>query len=212
MSYLGVVNATQGDTVERLFAEASPGWYLHIKSEISYVTRAKEYDAPYAILFTSPSESFNLLTSQWDEKSKPKFLRKETTPSDYLGNCLNDTLVFRVPDDNIEHSYVGRYGVIFGYLPAPTNYSHVDCDHILSWELLQNKCEDFVSCVSSKIAQKFPFDIFGNLPSSAITCPALTIALLSESRTFDLCWIYEGMRPLKYAVVISLIVKFFLHS
>jgi hypothetical protein len=76
------------------------------------------------------------------------------------------------------------------------------------------ECVDdgFVTCVATKFSKKFPFDIIGNLPSSAITCPALSIELIGESRTFDLCWIYEGMRPLKYAVAMSLLIKLFLHS
>ena len=75
----GVVNAAQGDTLEKLLGEASPGWYLHIKSEISYISSSDpELGEPRIISDTHPSENFNMLTSEWDDKNKPKFLRKQS--------------------------------------------------------------------------------------------------------------------------------------
>lgn len=208
LSFVGTANA-QVDTLAKLLAEAAPGWYLHIKSEIKYVA-ALEGEPP-RIVQTSPSESFNHLTSEWDEKSKPRFMRKQSQRNPSLPSCVNDTLIFRMGDQ--EFSYVGQFGIILGSPPMlGDGWSHTDCDRILSWELIQKKCDDFVGCVTGKLAQKFPFDILGNLPSSKITCPKITISIGTESRDFDLCWMYEAMRPLKYVIAMSLLIKLFIYS
>jgi hypothetical protein len=103
---------------------------------------------------------------------------------------------------------IGQYGNTFGYPPAPkSNWSHIDCDHILSWELIQKKCEDFVSCIFRKFLGKFPFDILFNLPSSEITCPKVNFF----GTEFDLCFIYEAMRLIKYPIAMALIMKIFLY-
>jgi hypothetical protein len=206
LSFAGAVNAAQNDTLDKLLSEASPGWYLHIKSEISYIGGGNtELGTPFVIMTTHPSESFNLLTSDWDEKNKPKFLRKQSQRVSSLG-CFDDTLVFRVGDEEVR--MVGKYGNTFGYPSPPlSNWSHTDCDRILSWELLQKKCENLVSCISGKFAQKFPFDILFNLPPTQITCPKVNFF----GSEFDLCFIYEAMRLVKYPIVAALIIKLFLY-
>jgi hypothetical protein len=91
-----------------------------------------------------------------------------------------------------------------------------DGENILnSCTILEKKpceVEGFVACVTSKLSSRFPFDILANLPNNEITCPFLTIVLFGEWRSFDLCWVYQAIRPLKYAVAMSLLIKLFIHS
>jgi hypothetical protein len=67
--------------------------------------------------------------------------------------------------------------------------------------------EGFTVCIARKFSTKFPFDILFNLPSTQITCPKVNFF----GSEFDLCFIYEAMRMMKYPIAAALIVKFFLY-
>jgi hypothetical protein len=67
--------------------------------------------------------------------------------------------------------------------------------------------EGFTICIARKFSTKFPFDILFNLPSAEITCPTVNFF----GSEFDLCFIYEVMRLMKYPIAAALIVKFFLY-
>jgi hypothetical protein len=67
--------------------------------------------------------------------------------------------------------------------------------------------EGFVTCIASKFSRKFPFDIISNLPSTQITCPLVNFF----GSRFDLCFIYEAMRLMKYPIAAALVIKFFLY-
>ena len=66
----------------------------------------------------------------------------------------------------------------------------------------------FLTCVTTKFASKFPFDIFGNISSEAITCPSISFF----SRPFDMCFLYNTVKVLKYPLVASLLIKIYLFS
>ncbi|MBD0385196.1 MAG: hypothetical protein ICV54_01350 [Nostoc sp. C3-bin3] len=73
----------------------------------------------------------------------------------------------------------------------------------------QKPCEieGFVACITSKFSSKFPLDIFLNLPSTQITYPKVNFF----GKEFDLCFIYEAMRLMKYPIAAALVVKLFLY-
>jgi len=74
----------------------------------------------------------------------------------------------------------------------------------------------FVNCVTSKFSAKFPFDIAANIPSNQIQCPAINFTVgtgtFSVSRNFDICWIYDLVRVVKYPLMAALIIKIYLFS
>ena len=61
----------------------------------------------------------------------------------------------------------------------------------------------FPACVGAKIITRFPFDIFLNIPAAAINCPSVQFF----GHSYDLCWLYELMRWLKYPIALSLLIK-----
>jgi hypothetical protein len=67
--------------------------------------------------------------------------------------------------------------------------------------------EGFVICIASKFSSKFPFDIISNLPSTQINCPLVNFF----GSSFDLCFIYEAMRLMKYPIAAALVIKLFLY-
>ncbi len=80
-----------------------------------------------------------------------------------------------------------------------------------------NDCsKSFVSCVTSKFAKKAPFDILGNIPKEKATCPAINFTVgtgaFSVSRNFDICFLYDLVRIVKYPLVAALIIKIYLFS
>lgn len=80
-----------------------------------------------------------------------------------------------------------------------------------------NDCsKTFIGCVTSKFATKAPFDILGNIPKEKATCPAINFTVgtgtFSVSRDFDICWIYDLVKILKYPLMAALIIKIYLFS
>jgi hypothetical protein len=65
----------------------------------------------------------------------------------------------------------------------------------------------FPQCIVEEISEKFPFDIFLNIPATAINCPSLTFF----GQLYDLCWLYELLRWFKYPIAISLLIKLAMH-
>jgi hypothetical protein len=65
----------------------------------------------------------------------------------------------------------------------------------------------FPQCIGEEISQKFPFDIFLNIPAAAINCPSLTFF----GQLYDLCWLYELLRWFKYPIAVSLLIKLAMH-
>jgi hypothetical protein len=65
----------------------------------------------------------------------------------------------------------------------------------------------FPQCIGEQISQKFPFDIFLNIPAAIIDCPSVTFF----GKIYDLCWLYELLRWFKYPIAISLLVKLAMH-
>jgi hypothetical protein len=76
--------------------------------------------------------------------------------------------------------------------------------------------KSFVSCVTSKFATKAPFDILGNIPKEKATCPAINFTVgtgaFSVSRNFDICFLYDLVKILKYPLMAALIIKIYLFS
>jgi hypothetical protein len=80
-----------------------------------------------------------------------------------------------------------------------------------------NDCsKSFVSCVTSKFATKAPFDILGNIPKEKATCPAINFTVgtgaFSVSRNFDICFLYDLVKVVKYPLMAALIIKIYLFS
>jgi hypothetical protein len=67
---------------------------------------------------------------------------------------------------------------------------------------------NFLTCVTSRFADKFPFDIFANIEPAEIVCPSISFF----NRPFDVCFIYETVRVLKYPLVASLLIKMYIFS
>lgn len=65
----------------------------------------------------------------------------------------------------------------------------------------------FPQCIGEQISQKFPFDIFLNIPAATINCPAVTFF----GQLYDLCWLYELLRWFKYPIAVSLLIKLAMH-
>jgi hypothetical protein len=76
--------------------------------------------------------------------------------------------------------------------------------------------KSFVSCVTSKFAAKAPFDILGNIPKEKATCPAINFTVgtgaFSVSRDFDICFLYDLVKVVKYPLMAALIIKIYLFS
>lgn len=85
---------------------------------------------------------------------------------------------------------------VFVSLPALAAFTPTACSN------------NFLTCVTAKFASKFPFDIFANISAEAVTCPSISFF----SRPFDVCFLYDTVRVLKYPLVASLLVKMYLFS
>jgi hypothetical protein len=70
--------------------------------------------------------------------------------------------------------------------------------------------------VSSKFAAKAPFDILSNIPEAKLTCPKISFTVgtgtFAVSRDFDICWIYDLVKVVKYPLMASLLIKIYLFS
>lgn len=71
-----------------------------------------------------------------------------------------------------------------------------------------NCSNNFLTCVTGQLANKFPFDIFANIEPAEIVCPSISFF----NRPFDVCFIYETVRVLKYPLVASLLIKMYIFS
>ena len=60
-----------------------------------------------------------------------------------------------------------------------------------------------LACFNNAFSSIFPFDIFLNIPSAAITCPTLEFF----GHVYDICWLYELMRWFKYPIALSLLIR-----
>jgi hypothetical protein len=67
---------------------------------------------------------------------------------------------------------------------------------------------NFLTCVTGRFADKFPFDLFSNIEPQQITCPSISFF----ERPFDVCFIYDTVRVLKYPLVASLLIKMYIFS
>jgi len=74
----------------------------------------------------------------------------------------------------------------------------------------------FIGCVTSKFSSKFPFDTVANIPKDKAQCPKITFTVgngnFVVSRDFDVCWIYDLVRVVKYPLMAALIIKIYLFS
>jgi hypothetical protein len=80
-----------------------------------------------------------------------------------------------------------------------------------------NDCsKSFVGCVTTKFATKAPFDIVSNIPKAKTTCPKISFTVgtgaFAVSRDFDICWIYDLVKVVKYPLMTALIIKIYLFS
>jgi len=187
---------------DKEWREASPGWYLRItyNAGIGWYPRTRStdwwaYNSPISL---PPEDVLALIESDIDQRSKPVFVRKQRIS--YFNppppGCLQDVFVFRV--DGKERNI---------YDPTASDFYFQKCRRSNKWELLRKSCgnENIGACFSDKFSKKFPFDILFSLPSTQITCPKVNFF----GSEFDLCFIYEAMRLMKYPIAASLIIKLF---
>jgi len=88
------------------------------------------------------------------------------------------------------------------YYRNPFPYRYILLD---DYKLVKKDCNDFVGCISQKFSQKFPFDILVNLPSWSSSCPQIEFFGFD----YELCWLDDLMRILKYPIGFSLIFKLY---
>lgn len=194
-----------GNAFDKAWSEAPPGWYLKISYNQGWGhypnTRStnwwKYYPPP---VFLPPEDELASVSGNIDEGNKPVFVRKLlfTSSNPPPGGCLQNIFVFRVDG-----------GEINVYDPSSHDFTFEKCRLANKWELLRKSCgnENFIGCISDKFSTKFPFDILFNLPSTQITCPRINFF----DSEFDLCFIYEAMRLMKYPIAAALVIKLFLY-
>ena len=197
--------AAAGNAFDKAWSEAHPGWYLKISynSGIGWYpdTRATNWWHQNALppIRLPPEDVLALIEADIDERNKPIFIKKLsasfTNPPP--SGCLHDVFIFRVDGREVE-------------VRDPTShyYSFQKCRTSNKWELLRKSCgnENIGACISDKFSKKFPFDILFNLPSTEITCPKINFF----GSEFDLCFIYEALRLMKYPIAAALFIKLFL--
>jgi hypothetical protein len=67
----------------------------------------------------------------------------------------------------------------------------------------------FISCVTTKFSTKFPFDIFANIPAgSAVSCPKIEFFF----KEFDICFLYDAIKVLKFPAVAALLVRLYIYA
>jgi hypothetical protein len=208
---------TPNSTIEEVMAQQkAPGFYLEFRYTIEYIWGWNNPDdrflgrknnwALHYLGFEKPasikSEFFPLEEYDYARcPTRPNRLRihlKDGTELDYIG---------RKPGFSVADGVGGLSFDSYTPLPygSPLRGHTIKCFAVRFVKLHEIKCEDFIGCVSGKISKKFPFDIF-SLPSSQITCPKVNFF----GSEFDLCFIYEAMRLVKYPIAAALIVKIFL--
>jgi hypothetical protein len=208
---------TPESTIQEVMAEQKkPGFYLEFR-----------YTTEYIWGWNNPDDRFLGRKNYWALHylgfEKPASIKSEFFPlqeEDYTFCPTRPNRLRIYLKDGSELFYIGRNpgfsvvdgfgGVFDSYTPLPTNsplYPHtIKCFTVRFVKLHEIKCEDFISCISGKISKKCPFDILFNLPSAQITCPKLSFF----DSEFDLCFIYEAMRLMKYPIVAALVIKIFL--
>lgn len=195
-----------GEGFDKAWAEARPGWYL----KISYGQGRRYWrDTGSIYWWTShnlsrpdilpPEDVLVFISADIDQRNKPTFIKKESVlPYKFpLSGCLGEALFFQVDGQTSEAS------------DPLVSFSSVVCRKIVRWEFLRKSCgnENFIACIADKFSKKFPFDILFNLPSTQITCPKVNFF----GSKFDICFIYEAMRMMKYPIAAALIMKLFLY-
>jgi hypothetical protein len=208
---------TPESTIEEVMAQQkAPGFYLQFR-----------YTTEYIWGWNNPDDRFLGRKNYWALRylgfEKPASIKSEPFPLeeyDYT-HCPTRPNRLRIHlKDGTELDYIGRNpgfsvhdgfgGVFDSYTPlpdgSPLRRHTIKCFTVRFVKLHEIKCQDFISCVSGKISKKFPFDILFNLPSTQITCPKANFF----GSEFDLCFIYEVMRLMKYPIAAALIMKIFL--
>lgn len=122
--------------------------------------------------------------------------------------------VYRYQRDNLDYGY----NINVGYTEAGQRKSfYFVLNGRLPWSDYSQKigqvydCESppacitvgFPACVGAQIITRFPFDIFLNIPAASINCPTVEFF----EHVYDICWLYELMRWLKYPMALSLLIK-----
>jgi len=194
-----------GNAFDKTWSEASPGWYLKISynSGLEYHpnTRSTNWWSHYPPPVKLPPEDvLALVATDIDERNKPIFVR-ELSFSHFIpppSGCLQNAFIFQV---NGQEVYISD--------PHSSDFGPIKCRTSNKWELLRKSCgnENFIACMSDKFSKKFPFDILFNLPSTQVTCPRVNFF----GSEFDICFIYEALRLMKYPIAAALIMKFFLY-
>lgn len=199
-----------GEGFEKAWAGARPGWYVRMEESLSYIDalgHSEIFPRRYIRVAEERKETLSFLSGDTDQRSKPIFLRKITIPQAYVPNCFDNRLIFQVDGEDIE---MYGWGTQFSpEIEPPSKFWFAACYKIIHWELLRKSCgdENFIACITGKFSKKFPFDIIFNLPSTEITCPKVKFF----GSEFDICFIYEAMRLMKYPISAALIIKLFLY-
>ncbi len=207
---------TPNSTIEEVMAQPKePGWYI----QFGYTTE-------YIWGWNDANDRFLGRKNNWALRylgfEKPASIQSEfypQPPGEFVCPTRPNRLRIYLKDgtelDDIGRNYGFSVGDGFGgifdsYTELPSSdprYPHtIKCFTVRLIKLHEIKCEDFISCITGKISKKFPFDVF-SLPSTQITCPKV-IFFGSE---FDLCFIYEAIRLMKYPITAALIMKVFLY-
>jgi hypothetical protein len=227
-----LLNAEQ---IDQFLKDKRLGWYLVFSFHGQYIP-ARPYSSPpvsfsgktYFDCFTGAFCSFPA-----DLNYPPYLISKISGTSPYCNNSDSscrywnqyNTYTFGFQKDGKEEifsistvnlSYYTTTGVIFES-NSPLTFRQM-LEYLASnyfwlfddYQFIRKSCG--VGCIPQKLSSKFPFDIFAGLSSQEITCPRITVSFPGVSRDFDLCWIYQAMRPIKYAIAISLLVKIYLYS
>jgi hypothetical protein len=105
--------------------------------------------------------------------------------------------------------YNGYYNIYIGLPEADERNVPAGEFRNFEYNCCPPECEvqGVIACVTDKFSRKFPFDIIGNLPESRITCPKVNFF----GSEFDLCFIYEAMRLMKYPIAAALAIKLFMY-
>jgi hypothetical protein len=65
----------------------------------------------------------------------------------------------------------------------------------------------FPQCVVEEIVKVFPFDIFLGIPNVPLSCPSVSFF----DFYYELCFLYEALRLIKYPIAVSLLIKIVMH-
>lgn len=71
------------------------------------------------------------------------------------------------------------------------------------------ECDNgFFTCITGNFADKFPFDIFANIELTEQECPSVTFFF----KPFELCFILDLFKIMKYPVIASLLMKIYVYN